>query len=92
MSKNAPVFARARPPIPPTGTGAPVCGRPGVQVDNLRRTGAEPANLRRRYAYRFQLHAGEGGGVFITDAQTLADARAELLQHYGDRLALVVRA
>jgi len=44
MTKNAPVCARAQSPIPPTRTGAPVCGRPGAQVINRRRT-REPAQM-----------------------------------------------
>jgi hypothetical protein len=44
-----------------------------------------------RQAYRFRLHSGDGG-VFITDAQTLEAARAELVTTYGGRLALVARA
>jgi len=46
IAKNAPVCVRAQSPIPPTGTGAPVCGRVRVlrfePAQNLRRT-CEPA-------------------------------------------------
>jgi hypothetical protein len=46
----------------------------------------------RRYSYRYRLHNGEGGGIFITDAATLEGARNELDAAYGDRLAVVTPA
>ena len=45
-----------------------------------------------RYSYRFRLHGGEGGGLYLTDAHGLERARDSLLKRYGDRLAVVVRA
>lgn len=46
----------------------------------------------RRYAYRFRLHNGEGGGTYVTDALTLEAARDELAVTYGSRLAVVTTA
>jgi hypothetical protein len=45
-----------------------------------------------QHAYRFALHNGEGGGVVLTDEPDLDSARNGLLDRYGDRLALVVKA
>jgi len=46
----------------------------------------------KRYAYRFRLHEGEGGGVVLTDEPDLDKARDSLAELYGDRLAIVVKA
>ena len=46
----------------------------------------------RRYAYRFCLLNGEGGGNYVTDTQTVTAARTELTVVYGARLALVTPA
>ena len=46
----------------------------------------------RRYAYRFALHNAEGSGTYLTDEPDLDKARDNLLDRYGDSLALVVRA
>ena len=46
----------------------------------------------RRYAYRFCLRNGEGGGTYVTDTQTVTAARKELTIVYGARLALVAPA
>ncbi len=45
-----------------------------------------------RHAYKFKLHNGEGGGIYLTDSADVEAARGELLVTYGERLALVVRA
>lgn len=49
-------------------------------------------NRVQRYAYRFRLHEGEGGGVVLTDEPDLDKARNSLGERYGDRLAIVVKA
>ena len=46
----------------------------------------------RRYSYRFRLHNGKGGGLYLTDEPDLERARDCLLMRYGARLALVTRA
>jgi hypothetical protein len=46
----------------------------------------------RRYAYRFRLYNGAGGGTYLTDTATLEAARNELAATYGNRLAVVARA
>ena len=48
--------------------------------------------MRRRYAYRFRLHADEGAGIYIADEPDPEHARDCLARRYGDRLALVTLA
>lgn len=45
----------------------------------------------KRHAFRFRLHNGDTG-TYMTDEPDLGKARDNLLDRYGDRLALVVRA
>jgi len=45
-----------------------------------------------RYVYRFRLHDGEGSGTYLTGEPCLSEARDSLLDRYGDRLAVVVKA
>jgi len=45
-----------------------------------------------RHPYRFRLHGDEGGGVYLTDEPNLDKARDNLLDRYGERLAMVVKA
>jgi hypothetical protein len=45
-----------------------------------------------RYKYRYRLHNGEGGGMYITEEPSLDWARDMLLMRYGERLAVVTRA
>jgi hypothetical protein len=45
-----------------------------------------------RRVYRFRLHDGEGGGVYISDETALDRARDALASRYGDRLAMVTPA
>jgi hypothetical protein len=42
-----------------------------------------------RYAYRFTLKDGQGGGMYITPVSDLSTARRDLQKRYGDRLLLV---
>lgn len=60
-----------------------------VKTGKTEKKAKQPAT---RYAYCFRLHNGEGGGTYLTDARTLDAARAELLEVYSSRLAIVVQA
>ncbi len=51
-----------------------------VTAENMRR---------RRYAYCYKLRGDEGGGTYLTNAQTISAARDELMKVYGSRLAVV---
>lgn len=53
---------------------------------------SQKKNRVRRYAYRFALHGSAGDGTYLTDEPDLDEARNRLLDRYGRRLALVVKA
>jgi phage/plasmid primase-like uncharacterized protein len=64
-----------------------------VNVATPAKTKIAPSDSRpRRYSYRFRLHAGEGGGLYLTEDANLERVRDCLARRYGDRLALVTRA
>ncbi len=42
--------------------------------------------------YRFRLKNGKGGGIYLTPAATLEEARAELLRRWPDELLVVTKA
>lgn len=45
-----------------------------------------------RQNYRFMLNNDEGGGVYISSATTIIEARRELEKKYGTRLSIAVKA
>ena len=89
-------FATATPATVATlegNNGRTVATVATVSVATPTKTNHAPSDSRtRRYSYRFKLHNGEGGGLYLTDDGNLECVRDCLARRYGDRLALVAPA